>query len=140
MQLYKNNSQRYRAGLVYIFLIYTISSLFFFGHFLNWKFKTPELLNHVLLFGMAVLVYWIGTVQLGKLQEIWMLFIWHFVYISSLSILLVIILVKLLFVTISFTIRPIHLTDTINFILISPMLYFLLGSLNRLLFTEQNNK
>jgi hypothetical protein len=136
MQLYKSDRQRYMAGLLYIFLIYTISYLIFAEHCLIGKFKIPELLNHVFMFVMAVLVYMIGTMHLGKLQEPWMFFIWNITYIILLSIFLILILVKLLLFTISYTIRSIYIFDHITFILISPMLYFSLGLLNRLLIKE----
>ena len=137
MQLYKNDRQRYMAGLLYIFMIYSIYILIFQEHVLFGKFKLPVIQNRIVMFVFAGLIYLVGTVHLGKLQQSWMLLLWHLVYIGFLSIFLVIILIKLILLNISCQIGPIHISDTIKELLISPMLYFSLGLLNRLLVKKQ---
>jgi len=137
MQLYKNNRQRYMAGLVYIFLIYSMHYLIFTEHFLIGKYKVSPIMNRIILFVFAVLIYLVGSVHLRKLQGTWMLYLWHFIYISLLAILLVIIIVKLICIAISYEIRPIDIFPYIQVILISPMLYLMLGLLNRLLVKAQ---
>ena len=134
MPLYKNDQQKYFAGLAYIFLIYTG----YYFYFVDGLFTTiPSLMyKHVLLVGIACFVYFIGTLHLGKLQQSWMLFLWHIVHISLLSTLITINLYKIKSGSLSYEMQ--HLSDNIKEILISPMLYFLMGLLNRLLVLEQN--
>ena len=139
MQFYKNDRQRYMAGLILIFRIYSICHLIIQEYGLFAELKIPVILNRVFIFVMAVLVYLIGTVHMGKLKGTWMLFLWHFVYVGSLVVLLLIILIKLIFLILSFEIRPIGISGYISSILISPMLYLIMGLLNRLLVKEKHN-
>jgi len=135
MQLYKNDTQKYFAGLVYIFIIYTG----YYFYFVDGLFTTikPLVLKHIILVGIACLVYFTGTMHLGKLQQSWMLFLWHIVHISLLSTLIIIGLFKMKSGNqLPYALQ--HLFDNIKEILISPMLYFLMGLLNRLLVLEQN--
>lgn len=135
MQWYKNDKQKYIAGLVYIFLIYTA----YYFYFVDGLFATikPLLLKHFVLIGIAFLVYFIGTLHLGKIQQSWMSFLWHIVHISLLSTLIAINLYKVKSGNeLSYAMQ--HLSDNIKEILISPMLYFAMGLLNRLLVIEKN--
>ncbi len=127
MKLYKSDKVRFIFGVIFIVIIYSWYYLFFITEDLSWMLL-PKLVFHLIRFATTIVVYFIGTIHLGKLKDSWMASIWHLVHISG----LIIITSLGLFDWFIFDIgRPVkNFAHTIQEILISPVLYVGMGLLN----------
>jgi len=125
MVLYKSHKVRFIMGLVFIVLIYSAYYLYFLE---NTNFELTRKARHAVTFLTTIIIYFVGTLHLGKLSDSWMSFIWHIVHISGLCILTSLGLYDWLIEEISLSLRS--FAKSIQEILISPVLYVGMGLLN----------
>lgn len=93
--------------------------------------ELPKLTFHLIRFVTTVVVYFIGTFHLGKLEDSWMSKIWHVVHIGGLVIITSMGLFDWFILEISRTGK--QFAHTIQELLISPVLYVAMGILNNVL-------
>ncbi len=129
MKLYKSDKIRFIAGLIIIVVIYSLYNIYFMDNYsvLNIDRK----LKHIIKFSTTILVYVAGTYHLGKLEDSWMSSLWHLVHITGLCIITSIGLFDWLITEVSEGLKA-H-ANTIQEILISPVLYVAMGVLNNAL-------
>jgi hypothetical protein len=130
MNLYKSDKVRFIVGLVFIFIIYTSYYVFLVE---NVNLELPSKIKHVIKFSLTIAVYFVGTSHLGKLSDAWMSFIWHVVHIAGLIIITTLGIIDWIFF-INLNLRL--FANSIQEILISPVLYLAMGLVNRVF----NNK
>lgn len=99
--------------------------------------ELPKLTFHLIRFGTTIVVYFIGTFHLGKLEDSWMSKIWHLVHIGGLIIITSMGLFDWFILDIG---RPAkQFAHTIQELLISPVLYVAMGILNNVLHRTKTN-
>ena len=128
MKLYKSDKIRFISGLILIIIIYSWYYLFFITEDQSWLLL-PKLTFHLIRFAVTIVVYFIGTFHLGKLKDSWMSTIWHLVHISGLIIITSMGLFDWFIFEISRNLK--EFAHSIQEILISPVLYFAMGILNK---------
>jgi len=85
MVLYKTEKIRFIAGLILVIVIYATFYIYFVE---NEDSKLiPVKTRHIIKFISTVIVYFVGTIHLGKLKDTWMSQMWHFIHVSGLLIL-----------------------------------------------------
>lgn len=132
MNLYKSDKIRFVSGLVFIIITYSCYHIFFAEN--NDAVLLQKKVRHIIRFLITLAIYFIGTYHLGKLKDTWMSSLWHLVHISGL---LIIISIGLYYwVSGDLEQRAILFANSIQEILISPVLYVAMGLLNR---TLKNN-
>lgn len=136
MNLYKTDKVRFIFGLIFIVAIYSWYYMFFITEDLSWM-AIPKLTFHLIRFGTTVVVYFVGTFHLGKLEDSWMAKIWHLVHIGGLIIITSMGLFDWFILEISRTAK--QFAHTIQELLISPVLYVAMGILNSTLKRQQLN-
>ena len=127
ISLYKTEKQKWLVGLLTIVLIYTFYYLYFQD-----SPNTATInrrIRHVIKFGTTFLVYLVGTIHLGKLKDEWMNILWHFIHISGLFLLVSIGLYDWLLGMVSLPVKL--FAASIQEFLISPVLYFAMGLINK---------
>lgn len=77
MQLYKNAKTRWVTGLILIFIVYSLYFIYVVDGPLH---RLPTRPRHILNFSVAIGIYLIGTLHLGKMSALWMRFLWHWVH------------------------------------------------------------
>ena len=127
MNLYKSDKIRFISGLVFIVIIYSL----FYIYFLENKNTLPisRRLKHIISFGSTITVYFVGTYHLGKLKDTWMSSLWHLIHISGLLIITSLGFFDWFISEINLNLR--QFAQSIQEILISPVLYVAMGLLNR---------
>lgn len=123
----KSDKIRFVSGLIFICIIYSCYQIFFKEN--NDIGLIPRKLRDIIRFSVTVGIYFVGTFHLGKLKDTWMSSIWHIVHISGLCIITTIGLYYWVFTDMAKSV--IHFANSIQHILISPILYISLGLLNR---------
>jgi len=126
MRLYDSQRARWIGGLLIILVVYTCFYLFFVEQDVMW---IPRRVRHVIKFGTTVSVYLLGTLHLGRIEDRWMSYLWHFIHISLLSIITGVGLYDWAFGMVSEQVKD--MTWTMQEFLISPVLYVGMGILNR---------
>ena len=122
---YKSDRLRFIIGLILIILIYTIYYLYFID---NISMTISRRTKHVGSFLTTIIIYFIGTLHLGKLSDTWMSTIWHLVHVSGLCILTLLGLYDWCIDEISLSLRS--FAQSIQETLISPVLYVGMGLIN----------
>lgn len=125
MNLYKSDKVRFISGLIFILIIYTTYYVYFLE---NSSLVIPSKLRHVIKFLATIAVYFVGTFHLGQLKDKWMSVIWHLVHISGLFIITFLGLFDWFITEISLNLRL--FANSIQEILISPLLYLAMGLIN----------
>ncbi|TXE11679.1 hypothetical protein FUA26_06320 [Seonamhaeicola algicola] len=126
-KLYKQDKPRFIIGLILIILIYSSYYIFFAEN--PDAGAIPRKLRHVIKLGTTIVVYVIGSIHLGKLKDQWMAALWHIIHISGLGAIFIIGGYDWLIS--ESTLRLKLLAQSIQEMLISPMLYLAMGLLNR---------
>ena len=129
MTLYKSDKIRFISGLVLIIIIYSIHAIFM-REDPNFE-SISKIKVHFIRFAITMIVYFVGTMHLGKLKDNWMSSIWHLVHISGLCIMASLGLYNWLINKLSTDF--VLFANSIQEILISPVLYFAMGLLNKTL-------
>ena len=127
MTLYKSDKVRFIFGLIIIVLIYSLYYLYFVEH--KNTLLISRKIKHFITFSSTITVYFVGTFHLGKLKDTWMSTLWHIIHISGLFIIISLGLFDWFIGEISLNLRQFALS--IQEILISPVLYFAMGLLNK---------
>ncbi len=127
MKLYKTDKVRFIAGLVIIVLIYSIFYIYFVENGASKLF--PRKTRHIIKFLATILVYFVGTFHLGKLNDSWMSKLWHFVHVSGLIILSSMGFFHWYIFEVSLAFKSFAVS--IQELLMSPMLYVAMGILNK---------
>jgi len=120
---YKSDKFRFIIGLVFIIVIYSI-----------YYFNISRRVKHISSFVTTIIIYFVGTFHLGKLEDSWMSSLWHMVHISGLIILTSLGLYDFLFAEISISLKS--FAKSVQELLVSPVLYVGMGLLNT---TLKNN-
>lgn len=124
----KNNStKKWLLGLVLILIVYSCFYLLFADN--PDVVNVPRKIRHVIKFAITILVYFIGTHFLGKIEERWMYSIWHFIHISFLVIITSVGLYDWTFGMVSLATK--EFVASMQEILISPALYVGMGIVNQ---------
>ena len=130
MIIYKSDSRRFILGLVFIIIIYSLNFIFFVE---NVTLKLNPIQQHIISFSITIIVYFIGTIHLrtSSTERKWILSLWHLIHISGLFIITFLGLFD-------WFISDIHLSlnqfaHSIQEMLISPVLYAVMGLLNKTL-------
>ena len=119
--------QRWLIGLVLILIIYSGFYLFFSE---NPEIQeVPRKIRHVIKFSATVLVYFVGTSFLGRIDARWMAIIWHFIHISFLFTITSVGLYDWFFGMVN--IQTKEFVASMQEILISPVLYVGMGIVNK---------
>jgi hypothetical protein len=126
MQLYKTDRSRWIGGLIIIVIVYSLFYLLFADR--AFTYEIHRKVRHVIKFGTTILVYFVGTYHLGKLNDKWMSTVWHFIHISLLCIITSIGLYDWIFGMVGTKTK--ELAATFQEFLISPVLYVAMGILN----------
>lgn len=127
MKLYKSDKARFIAGLIFIVIIY---SLFYICFVENSDTKViPRKGRHIIKFLTTILVYFVGTIHLGKLADSWMSKLWHFIHVAGLIILSSMGFFHWYIHEVNLSLR--YFAVSIQELLMSPMLYVAMGILNR---------
>ena len=126
MNFYKSDKVRFIAGLVFIIIIYSAYYLLFLE---NSNLIIPMKTKHIIKFSTTIIIYLIGTFHLGKLTDKWMSILWHLIHISGLCIITSLGLFDWFIAEISESLRL--FANSIQELLISPILYLAMGLLNR---------
>ncbi|WP_042497306.1 hypothetical protein [Algibacter lectus] len=128
MKLYKSDKVRFIVGLILIIIVYSWYYIYFAEN--KNTASIPSKIRHIITFATTLAVYFVGTFHLGKLKDTWMSSLWHFIHISGLFIIGVMGGLFDWFIhEISLNAR--HFAGGIQEMLISPVLYFAMGLLNR---------
>src|SRR5690606_42064421 len=115
------------AGLVFIVILYSLYNIYFVE---NQDFiSQSKLILHVIRFSITVLIYFIGTMHLGRIKDNWMSALWHLIHISGLTIMTSLGLISWFIIDIGFDLKQV--AYTIQELLISPVLYVAMGLLNK---------
>jgi hypothetical protein len=133
MNLYNNERNRWIGGLVVIIILYTLFYLLFADR--SFTYDIPRKLRHIIKFGVTILVYFVGTYHLGKLEDKWMSQLWHFIHISLLFSITAIGAYDWAFGMVDKKTK--ELAATMQEFLISPVLYVAMGILNKRLNKDQ---
>lgn len=119
-------SRTWKIGLIYIIIIYILY------HFLFLENKNiaeiPRKIRHLIKFGSTVSIYIIGTIHLSNFRVKWMEKLWHLIHISMLLFLSFLGFYVWFISDIPIFIK--YFSVTIQELLISPSLYFVMGLLN----------
>jgi len=126
---YKSDKFRFVLGLIFIILIYSVYYLLFVDY--DTTFNISRRVKHISTFTTTVIIYFVGTFHLGKLEDSWMSALWHFVHISGLFILTTLGLYDLLIAEISLGLKS--FARGIQELLVSPVLYVAMGLINNTL-------
>ncbi len=129
MNLYKSNKVRFAFGLIFIIIIYSCYYLLFYENE-NLDFLSRKS-SHLIKFGTTIIVYLVGTFHLGKLDDIWMSYLWHFIHVSGLCIITSIGLYDWFIGEVLLRVKL--FAGSIQEMLISPVLYVGMGLLNKTL-------
>jgi hypothetical protein len=124
---YQSSRQRWIGGLILIVIIYSLFYLLFAER--SYFLDIPRKLRHVIKFASTILVYFVGTKHLGKLEDRWMNYLWHLIHISLLFCITSIGVYSWIFGMPG--IQIIKLAKSFQEFLISPVLYVGMGILNR---------
>lgn len=127
MNLYKSDKIRFISGLIFIIITYSCYHIFFAEN--NDAALISKKVRHMIRFSITLAIYFIGTYHLGKLKDTWMSSLWHMVHISGLCIITSIGLYY--WISEDLEQRAILFANSIQEILISPVLYVAMGLLNR---------
>ncbi|WP_372756518.1 hypothetical protein [Mariniflexile sp.] len=131
MKLYRSDKVRFIAGFIFIIGIYSAFYIFFLE---NSNLVLPSKVRHLIKFLATIAVYFVGTYHLGKLADSWMSVIWHIIHISGLGIITAIGLFDWFIYDVTLNIRL--FANSIQELLISPLLYLAMGLINRTLKRE----
>ena len=126
MMLYKSDKVRFIFGLIFILIIYSAYHVFFYE---NNTLILPSKIRHVIKFSTTIAVYLVGTFHLGKLKDKWMSLIWHIIHVSGLFIITSLGLFDWFIMEIGLNLRL--FANSIQEILIAPLLYVAMGLLNK---------
>ncbi|MFD2724906.1 hypothetical protein [Hyunsoonleella rubra] len=129
MNLYPSDKVRFISGLIIILIIYTFHYVYLAEN--PDMISVPKYILHLARFAVTMAVYFVGTFHLGKLKDTWMSTIWHMVHISGLCIIAGLGGFNWLISDISIYLKD--FTNSVQEILISPVLYLAMGILNRTL-------
>lgn len=127
MKLYKSDKVRFISGLIFIIVIYSWNYFYFVES--NDYASMPKIVIHLISFLVTVAVYLVGTFHLGKLKASWMSSLWHLIHISGLCIIVFLTFFDWFIAEISLALK--HFAYSIQEALISPVLYFAMGLLNK---------
>lgn len=132
----KNNPPtKWLIGLVLIIIVYSGFYLFFAEN--PDIHEVPRKIRHVIKFSTTLLVYFIGTNYLGKIEARWMFLIWHFIHVSFIVIITFVGLFDWTFGMVNIGTK--EFVASMQEILISPALYVGMGIVNQRL-SSINNK
>lgn len=126
MNLYKSDKVRFIFGLIFILIIYTT---YYVGFYENSNLILSGKIRHIIKFLATIAVYLVGTFHLGQLKDKWMSLIWHLIHVSGLFIITSLGLFDWFITEISLNLRL--FANSIQEILISPLLYLAMGLINR---------
>jgi hypothetical protein len=130
----KKHLRYYFGGLILILLIYSCFSIFMQGDLYAapdhgaLTLSLPRRTRHLIRLATILLVYLTGFICLRKQSRSWMLTTWQLVYYSMATILMLIGAID--FATGGVSLGLKELSITLSELLISPLLYILLGILN----------
>ena|SRR5690606_1510932 len=127
MKLYRSDKTRFLAGLILIVIFYSLYYIYFVEN--QYFINTSKLILHTIRFSITILIYFIGTIHLGKLKDSWMSTLWHLIHISGLTIMTSLGLISWFIIDIGFDLKQV--AYTIQELLISPVLYVAMGLLNK---------
>lgn len=115
-------------GLIWIVSIYIL----FYIYLLENRNLTeiPRKVRHLLKFGTTISVYLIGTLHMRQFNVLWMKQLWHLIHLSMLGLLVLIGIYVWFISDIPYFLK--QFTLTVQELLISPSLYFVMGILNQL--------
>lgn len=122
---YKSDKFRFIIGLILIVLIYSAYYLYFVD---NISMHISRRTKHVGSFLTTIIIYFVGTLHLGKLSDSWMTSVWHLVHVSGLCILTLLGLYDWIINELSLSLRS--FAQSIQETLISPVLYVGMGLIN----------
>ncbi|MEN3322131.1 hypothetical protein VP395_00190 [Mariniflexile soesokkakense] len=126
MNLYQSDKVRFVSGLIFIIIIYSLFYIFFLE---NSNLILPSKIRHIVKFLATIAIYFIGTFHLGKLSDTWMSILWHIIHISGLVVITSLGLFDWFITEISLSLRL--FANSIQELLISPILYVAMGLLNK---------
>ncbi|MDO7171148.1 hypothetical protein [Mariniflexile sp. AS56] len=135
MNLYRSDKVRFVAGFILIIIIYSSFYIFFLE---NRSLILPGKIRHLIKFAATIAVYFVGTYHLGKLEDSWMSFLWHIIHISGLAIITALGLFDWFITEITLNLRL--FANSIQELLISPLLYLAMGLLNKTLKRSTTSK
>jgi hypothetical protein len=116
---YNNLLYRFLVGLALILIVHSFFYLFFVE---NPNIQdVPRKIRHVIKFVTTVLVYFIGTNYLSKLEARWMFILWHFIHLSFLFVITSVGLYDWFFGVVDINTR--EFVASMQEILISPVFY-----------------
>lgn len=115
-------------GFFWIVTIYIIYFIFFIEN--SNLPNIPRKIRHIIKFTSTISVYLIGTIHMRQFNVLWMKQLWHFIHLSMLALLLLFGIYVWFISDIPYFLK--QFTLTIQELLISPSLYFVMGILNQL--------
>lgn len=115
-------------GFAWIIAIYILYFIFFIEN--RDLPNIPRKIRHIIKFTSTISVYVIGSLHMQQFNVPWMKKLWHFIHISMLLLLLLIGLYVWFIADIPYFVK--QFTLTIQELLISPTIYFVMGILNQL--------
>lgn len=126
MRLYKTDKIRFIVGLILIVFIYSIFYIYFVENGAS-KLLAHKV-RHLIKFLTTILVYFVGTTHLGKLKDVWMSKLWHFIHVSGLIILSLMGVFHWYVFQLSLPLKSFAVS--VQELLMSPALYVAMGILN----------
>jgi len=115
------------AGLLPIIVVYVFYKVYLLD-FIDYYLGVSRLTKHIYVFICILAVYGIGTFCLQKYTVPWMMLIWHFLHVLTISFLVILGLYDRYLQPLSFQLKDIAIT--LNELLISPTLYVSVVILN----------
>lgn len=128
-------SRTWKIGLFYIIIIYIFYHLLFLEN-KNIE-EIPRKFRHLIKFISTASIYIIGTIHLSNFKVRWMEKLWHLIHLTMLFFLLFLGLFVWFISDIPIFLKSFSVT--IQELLISPSLYFVMGLLNEHLKLDSNN-
>lgn len=119
-------SKKWRIGLIIIILIYLLYYIFIAEN--KDIVLVPRKIRHLVKFIITISVYLVGTAHITQFQVKWMEKLWHLIHLSMLGVLLLLGFYVWFISDIPDFVKQFSLT--IQELLISPSLYFVMGLLN----------
>ena len=126
LKIINKEFQKWLTGLLFIFIIY--SSFYIFFAESSYFLDIPRKIRHVIKFVSTVSVYYTGTYHLGRIGNLWMLYLWHIIHISLLFTITMIGVYTWIYGLPGYSV--ILLAKTFQEFLISPVLYVGMAILN----------
>lgn len=132
MKRQKSNKTLYILGLVLIVVVYSCFAIFFVD-FREEAF-IPRKLRHAISLVLIVIQYLVGFIFLRKLSITWMKKVWNIIYVSGLIIICAIGLYDWLILSGRANQELSMFARTIQELLMAPVLYVVMGLLQKALF------